>query len=332
MTLFIKTVCRTLCLASLVLLGMIDFASCNVSKWRLVTTEPHPHSLEFLSLFFTDPNHGWAITPSQLLETSDGGKTWSERLAGDDKTFYSLEFVSQSIGFIVGTQRKAEGRAALILRTEDNGKSWSESAINIPISNINGQLQLHSISFCNSQIGWAVGADLILHTTDGGQTWETQRSGKNAEVLFGVACVTPERAWLVGQDGLILQTKDGGQSWSHQDSGTRDNLVRVRFFGNSGWIVGGSAGKGTLLRMRDGGASWERVPLDVSAALFDIYINGQQGWLIGTAGTILQTSDGGQTWQRERSPADNDLVSIFFLNPQKGWIGGDRHTVLRLSD
>ena len=328
MKLLTKAVCRTFCLAPLVLLGMMDLASCGVFKWRLVTAEHQPHSLEFLSLFFTDPNYGWAITPSQLLQTSDGGKTWSERLADDNKTFYSLEFVSQTTGFIVGTQRKAEGRTALILKTEDSGRSWSETPLVLPAS----QFQLHDISFCSPQVGWAVGADLIIHTTDAGQTWNTQRSGKNEEMLFSIACVSPERAWVVGQNGLILQTKDGGRSWSNQDSGTTDKLVRVRFFGNEGWIVGGSAEKATLLRTADGGGSWERLQLDTSAALFDIYMNGQQGWLVGQTGTILETNDGGRTWQREKSPTDNDLVSVFFLDPDTGWIGGNKHTLLRLSN
>lgn len=111
-----------LSLASLVLLGLMVFVACGKSRWRLVSAEPHPHTLEFVSLFFGDSDHGWGITPLQLLETSDGGKTWVERLRSDDKSFYSMEFVSQSTGFVVGGQRKVGHREALIVRTDDSGK------------------------------------------------------------------------------------------------------------------------------------------------------------------------------------------------------------------
>lgn len=188
------------------------------------------------------------------------------------------------------------------------------------------------VAFTDIKHGWALTVFQLLETNDGGQIWERQRSGNKEEVFFGVACISPERASAVGQDGLILQTGDGGKTWSRQDSGATDNLVRARFFDDSGWIVGGSAGEGTLLRTRDGGATWERVPLDASEALFDIYINGQQGWIVGANGTILHTSDGGQSWQQERSPIKDNLVGIFFLNPQQGWISGDKRTILRLSD
>ncbi len=311
------------------------FGSCATSNWQILTQDNVSDGLDIISINFTNSNHGWALTAFQLLETNDGGKTWTAQLESDDgkMAFYSFDFISLTTGFIVGVQRKGEGRATLILRTIDGGKTWQESPFNVSSPNAKAPLQLNSVSFCNPQVGWAAGSDLILHTTDGGQTWETQRSGKNEEVLFGVACVSPERAWVVGQDGLILQTKDGGRSWSRQDGGTTDNnLVRVRFFGDSGWIVGGRAGNGTLLRTRDGGAKWERLQLNTSEALFDIYMNGQQGWIAGASGTILHTNDSGQTWQRERSPTNNDLTSIFFLNQQQGWIGGDKRTILRLAE
>jgi photosystem II stability/assembly factor-like uncharacterized protein len=171
------------------------------------------------------------------------------------------------------------------------------------------------VSFCNDRVGWAVGSGLILHTVNSGESWEIQRPYNKDETLFSIACLSPERAWVVGTDGLILQTKDGGKTWSQQDSGTKLNLVRVRFFGSDGWITGGMAGKGILLRTRNGGESWETAPLETSVPLLDIYVSGLQGWIVGAEGTILQSNDGGQAWQQQKSPTDNDLTSLFFLNP-----------------
>lgn len=324
----VSIVLGALPLASLVLLGLMVSLACGNSRWRLVSSESHTHSPEFVSLFFADSDHGWGITPLQLLETSDGGKTWVERLGSDNKSFYSMEFVSQSTGFVVGGQRKVGHPEALILRTDDSGKTWHEITLNLPAADRNRTI--YSISFCNAQTGWAVGTDLVLRTTDSGQSWQVQRSN-NGEMLVGVTCLSIERAWIIGQDGLILQTRDGGKSWSRQTSGMTDNLTRVRSFGNDGWIVGGAAGKSVLLRTRDDGGSWERKELNAAEPLFDLYINGTQGWIVGGGGTILESSDGGQTWTRQEGPTNNDLTCLFFLSSRRGWAGGDKRTVLLLS-
>lgn len=324
-----RNVCGVLSFASLILLIMTSSLSCDGSRWILVSTERHTHSFEFISLFFADSDHGWAITPLQLVETSDGGKTWIERLVREDKTFYSMEFSTRLTGFIGGGETKAGYREPFILRTEDSGKTWHETALDLPAAN--GNRAIYSISFCNPQVGWAVGSDLVLRTTNSGQSWEVQRTN-NDEMLLGVSCLSIEQAWIVGEDGLILQTRDSGKSWGRQASGTTDNLARVRFFGSEGWIVGGVAGSGVLLQTGDSGASWQRKELNSPEPLFDIYISGRQGWIVGAAGTIFESSDGGQSWRRQESPTSNDLTCLFFLSPRRGWAAGDKRTVLLFSD
>lgn len=323
--------CRCAFYLCLVVLVAGDFGSCASSNWRIVAQDNMPKELDVLSITFTDSYHGWALTAAQLLETQDGGETWVPRFENPDaeKTFNSLEFLSPLRGIIVGSRRGSGGRVTLILLTDDGGKSWRESPFSISSPDGKGPLRLHSVSFCNSQVGWAAGSNLIVHTTDGGQTWEIQRSG-NDEVIFGVTCVSPKRMLAVGQGGLILLTTDGGKTWSRHDSGITESLARIRFFGGRGWVVGGLSNKGTLLRTQDDGVTWEPVRLNTSGALLDIYMSGQQGWIVGTNGTILHTDDGGQSWQQEVSPTKHNLTTIFFLNSQQGWIAGDKGTVLKL--
>jgi photosystem II stability/assembly factor-like uncharacterized protein len=304
----------------------------NPSNWQVLSHDDVSDGLPILSLNFTDSRHGLALTPTQLLETVDGGSSWTTRLEAEstERSFYSFTFVNPKTGFIVGTQRKGKEQQSLILYTTDGGTSWRDSEI-IPLqSSVKNASRLHSIRFCNPLVGWAVGTNVILYTTDGGRTWEAQYISDKEEVFFSVECLSPERVYVVGQDGVILYTEDGGKYWRHQNSGTKDNLVRVRFFGNNGWIVGGLAGKGTLLRTLNGGAHWESVQLSNPGALFDIYINGSQGWLVGGKGIIFYTNDAGQTWREVKSPTDNNLICISFITPQQGWIGGSKRTILRL--
>ena len=319
----------------LVLLGIFGLPllmSCATSRWELLTQDTqHPHAIDIIATAFVDAKHGWAINAVELWKTDDGGMTWKVSRSGDDKYFHSLMFLNQSAGWIVGTKKESGTNKVLVIRTVDGGNSWLESHVEIPSSDVRGASGLQSVSFCNPDIGWAVGADLILRSVDGGQTWEKQRGG-NDEVLYGIQCVNSAKAWAVGQDGLILSTEDGGKNWFRQESSTKATLARVRWFDRIGWILGGITEKGILLRTSSDGSKWQRVPIESSEALFDIYLNGQMGWVVGARGSILHSSDKGLTWHQEKSPTENDLVSIFFLDPRHGWISGKKLTVLRLSD
>jgi photosystem II stability/assembly factor-like uncharacterized protein len=316
-----------------VLLGATIYGSCRTEHWQLVGVSDVSHEPPILSLVFTDRYHGWTLTPTELLQTEDGGKTWRAKLGSESpkRTFYYLTFASPSIAFVAGSQERNSAYTSLILRSSDGGESWQETPVNIsPVQDIHLPHGLRSMSFCNSTVGWAAGPNLIARTMDGGQTWETERS-EIGEILFGIVCSSSERAWAVGQDGLILHTTDSGKTWSRQDSGTRDNLACVRFFDKDGWIVGGMAGRGVLLRTHDGGACWQPQELNLSGPLFDIHLNGEQGWIVGAGGTILATDNGGQTWTRQQSPTANDLTCLFFLPSGEAWAGGDKRTLLHFS-
>lgn len=302
--------------------------------WQVLTQDQGPDSLAFFAITFASPAHGWALTPSELLETTDGGKTWKKQLEAKEATrvFYSFALPGPTTAFIVGTQHKEEGYLPLVLRSDDGGSTWQESTVSVPPQpDIQDAPALHSVDFCDQQTGWAVGNNLIVHTVDSGRTWETKSWGKDEVGLLAVKCLSAESAWAVGRDGLILHTADGGRSWQHQDGGGRENLVRVRFFDDTGWVVGGQPGKGVLLRTHNGGETWDRVQIDAEN-LFDIYINGRQGWAVGAQGTMVFTADGGQTWEKHKSPTDNDLITAFFLDAHQGWVGGNRRTILKYSE
>ena len=65
----------------------------------------------------------------------------------------------------------------------------------------------------DSRSGWAVGWEgAILHTEDGGKTWQKQNSG-SANLLQSVAFVSAQSGWAVGAEGEILHTEDGGKTW-----------------------------------------------------------------------------------------------------------------------
>lgn len=315
---------------------LVHSSACTNASWKLLRSDSLSDGVPIESLTFTGNEQGWALTPGELLKLSGKGSNWTTILSNPtaERAFYSFAFTSTRNGIIVGMQKKDGTYTVLILQTSDGGESWQERP-----TNVKGEPDIHktpalvSVSFCGEKSGWAVGKDLILHTSDGGQTWQPQRSKSNGDDrLITVACSSPERAWAVGLNGLVLRTSDGGNTWTDQDVGTKDLLMRVRFFGDSGWIVGGTQGKAVLLRTHDGGETWQPQPVNISEGLFDIFFIGTHGWIAGEKGTILRSDDGGQMWSQQKTPTMENLTCLFFLSPNEGWAGGDKRTLLRYSN
>ena len=103
---------------------------------------------------------------------------------------------------------------------------WEEHTI--PIEN----LRINDLALVDAETAWAVGVvdidpgtrppqvvPTIIHTADGGETWNEQETGVERGVLNAICLVETEMAVAVGQDHgtrapLVLWTADGGQRWS----------------------------------------------------------------------------------------------------------------------
>jgi photosystem II stability/assembly factor-like uncharacterized protein len=162
--------------------------------------------------FFLTPKEGWGCG-SSIWHTSDGAETWTE-VVPDQKIKGMLEsaaFVDDKHGWIVGKGRQ-------VWKMTD-GKTW-QRATNVPPADgppeeISKQLpsNLYSVSFVNSQDGWIASNDkTILHSSDGGDTWEIiSRLSSNIRAL---RFLTRTDGWAIDDQGHLLRTTDGGRSWS----------------------------------------------------------------------------------------------------------------------
>ena len=148
---------------------------------------------------------------------------------------------------------------------------WEE----VEIHGINYPSYFNDICFCNSNIGYVVGAHnsnsfiyrgIVLKTTDGGENWETIYVHYDVDIQ-SVSFQTPDTGYVCGYHGkipqtadstysMVLKTIDGGATWfpfltsSQIDPST---FIQVRFFSeNNGVII---SNKGTYYTT-DGGSSW----------------------------------------------------------------------------
>ncbi len=101
---------------------------------------------------------------------------------------------------------------------------------------------LFGIDFVSPQQGWIVGArGAILHTKDGGQTWQAQRAD-TFSWLEDVRFTNEKHGVAVGSSGTILRTEDGGETWKRVDRNLKEWLYALDLCRRSARIRGWSAG------------------------------------------------------------------------------------------
>lgn len=162
------------------------------------------------------------------------------------------------------------------------------------------QPTLTGIQFVSPQLGWAVGGDRILATTDGGAHWQVQVRGRLG--LTSLDFINGSDGWAVGPSRVMVTT-DGGARWNSLPEPC-PLIDAVHFVSPSlGYAVAGGtatagqpvpASGGMLLFTFDGGKAWLRLraPADVQSACFTDPV---RGWL-GAHGRLYRTVDGGKAW------------------------------------
>ncbi|MCX8071929.1 MAG: YCF48-related protein [Candidatus Binatia bacterium] len=189
---------------------------------------------------------------------------------------------------------------------------------------------LYATAFVSPDEGWVVGAfGSVYHTTDGGRTWQAQRSG-TLEQLFGVAFVDRQSGWIVGRTGIILHTKDGGKTWTKQASLGKHLFHVAAIDANTAWTVGDW---GAMAVTRDGGRTWQDRSFDRDVIFYaQSWPDASHGWVVGETGVVLRTQDGGNTWEELDTGVGKTLFGVHFTDTKRGWACGLDGLILHTTD
>ena len=167
---------------------------------------------------------------------------------------------------------------------------------------------LRNLSFVDSLTGWCVGqGGTIIHTTDGGASWEIQNSTVEwfiVDVFFlnknvGWALTIKETPPF---GTIILNTTNGGNNWIQSAYPENNIFMNTIFFFDS---LNGFLGGSIISRTTDGGLSWQEADIDSNMISglpvynFSFY-NRQFGYACGgfidLAGVIWKTTNYGLNW------------------------------------
>jgi photosystem II stability/assembly factor-like uncharacterized protein len=205
--------------------------------------------------------------PLELLESSDGGRTWvstpvpagavlNSRLESEAALGQTwLVRISQSSAYLVSnpaTNEQGLPDDVPIWYTDDGGTSWTSRAFSCGMNAQSAVLGAAPdgtlLGVCASEPGAGSQGKSVARSTDGGMTWTTESvcpiaSSPSVPVcagavltngyLGGLDVVSAHQAYLVGPRANLLVTKDGGASWQPVDpptAGTAGGTSQVIFF------------------------------------------------------------------------------------------------------
>ena len=236
-----------------------------------------------------------------------------------------------------GKRLVAVGQRGLIVYSDDQGGHWTQASV--PVS-----VDLTAVSFPSPGHGWAVGHEgVVLSSTDGGTTWQTQLDGNSAaNVITTYYAVHPlaepdaarlehdikltvhsapdlplldvwfeneTNGFIVGAFNLIFHTTDGGRNWvpwfDRTDNPRSLHFYGIRQIGEDLYICGE---QGMVLKFNRETGRFVALAAPYHGTFFGL--TGKPGVLIayGMRGNICRSTDAGKTWQQIASKVPLGLV------------------------
>jgi photosystem II stability/assembly factor-like uncharacterized protein len=274
--------------------GTILNTSDGGATWNEITC---PVTYSLYNVHFINADTGWVggdnDSDTEVMRTTDRGLSWGiQTLDVNPNGNYDIEFIvgNPPRGFVTAG-------LSLVWRTDDYGENWVQS----PIGGC-GAGDLESICFIDKDEGWFVGTPSavqevsIVHTTDGGQTFDIQDNPTDPDIKLNSVCFSDNQHGIAAGVGTtILYTSDGGNNWeSSPVSNYRWQSVHLNQSGKA-WAVGRN---GTIAYSTDWGNTWTTQASGVASELREvIFINDNEGWIVGGStgypGVILHTTTGG---------------------------------------
>lgn len=180
--------------------------------------------------------------------------------------------------------------------------------------------------FRDEQNGWAAGRNIIMHTSDGGKTWEKQFDGEGR--ILAIYFKNDKDGFAGGESNLYIVTHDGGKTWKANYSMFQSAKFTKIFFTDA--MHGYMLSTGSVYRSTDGGATWKdmgpKKPDEHSTEDFTglAFTDAKHGILVGGEELMYATSDGGATWTQNTkdyfSGPRRHYHSLGFINATTGWI------------
>jgi photosystem II stability/assembly factor-like uncharacterized protein len=292
------------------LFPLFSIALTAQAEWN--NTAPISMQGRYEDLHFISPDTGWTVSGGGgIHRTYNGGDSWEQLYFNSDYYFRSIGFADSQLGFagtldatLLKTENGGENWVditpqlpitpsgicgmqwlddqnfmavgawfgpAFLIRTNDRGESWTALNLNEYASRL---VDLHFIS---QDTGFVCGGNgnggVILHTTDGGENWDTLYStGNPGDLVWKLQFIDEKHAvasvQTFGTSSWMPYTEDGGLSWDAKFVPYGDAQGIGFITPEKGWIGGYQAG---LYATENGGESWNVLPFGINFNRFQVF-------------------------------------------------------------
>jgi photosystem II stability/assembly factor-like uncharacterized protein len=194
--------------------GLLESQDAGVSWSAIFATG------ELRSVCFADRDDGWGILGSDVVHTTDGGRTWSTSLSHPPELVngaVKLWCNGQDVVWVTFMGPVPVPSFALF-RTVDRGVTLRQ------VAGVGGE-DVQIVDAQQAVLFGDTGFEYYVQLTeDGGVTWEPRRVITRLYANYGgVSFTSAADGWAVGRANsspsshpVILATTDGGQTWEQQ--------------------------------------------------------------------------------------------------------------------
>jgi len=190
---------------------------------------------------------------------------------------------------------------------------------------------LYGVNAVSETNAWIVGVyGTVLHTTDGGETWDDVWTQSDTVHFYDVECIDDNTVLVLGYSidtqsiltSHIYKTTDCGSSWILVYEENSIWLNDIEMFGLSeGFAVGDPVDHvWVMLTTTDAGDTWSRVntaPLaadgEVSTPYAVCWVTSSIGWFGSNMSKAYRTTDSGTNWSPVDIPNYNNFMRIAFF-------------------
>ncbi|MDB5147869.1 MAG: hypothetical protein JWQ57_1889 [Mucilaginibacter sp.] len=282
------------------------------AQFRQLHVESAENDIHKIS-FYT-PAEGYVAFTQFIGFTADSGRTFTERTITNTNVNFNGNSVNLTFGFeIMGVKAFSRnkviaygnyGLIPAILYSTDQGQTFKlvfHSQYNqttVPHSGITDM-----VFPSNGQIGYAVNADQILKTTDGGQTWQESLGAEN-KMFTSLQALDDNHVYAfssyIGQN--MFATANGGADWTHLEGPENTAISSLFFISPTKGLLNTKSG-GTYIT-NDSGVHWvSNLPVFPFTATKMLFVNDNTGYALTDGYEIYKTTDAGRIW--EKLPRNN---------------------------
>jgi photosystem II stability/assembly factor-like uncharacterized protein len=270
--------------------GTVLLSDDNGNNWRQARV---PVSVTLTSVWFVTERFGWAVGHSGVvLNSADGGETWSKQLDGKQAAQLVFAEAKASAGTDAASQRRVSEAERLVAEGADK-----------PF------LDVH---FLDERNGLIVGAyGLIFSTDDGGKTWRSLANRTENPRNNHLYAVRPAGSdwYIAGEQGLLLRSTDGAMSFSQVQTPYGGTYFGLLFGSDNELLIYGL--RGNVFWSGDSGANWIAVDTGLPASLnAGTRLSDGSLVIVDEAGRVLQSRDAGRSFAPVLVPQPSPFTGI----------------------